>query len=83
MVCVFCFLSPSLVYVLMGLCFIVAWPVSKLLDCMLGKDHATFFRRAELKALVDLHGPQGSTGGGELSYDEVLIIKVGKNKITA
>ena len=65
----------------MGIFFIVAWPLSKLLDCLLGKDHSTFFRRAELKVLVDLHG----TGDGnteQLSTDEVVIIKVLSQTIT-
>ena len=63
----------------MGIFFVVAWPLSKLLDCLLGQDHSTFFRRAELKVLVDLHG---STTGGvhgnkeHLTTDEVVIIKV-------
>ena len=30
----------------MVLLFIIAWPVSKLLDCLLGHEHSTFFRRA-------------------------------------
>ncbi|CAH1799473.1 unnamed protein product, partial [Owenia fusiformis] len=75
-------LSP-LVYLLMGLTFIISYPIAKLLDCLLGKNHATFFRRAELKVLVDIHGPSqrdegdGSEGHGQeaLSIDEVLIIK--------
>ena len=73
----------------MGILFIIAWPLSKILDCLLGKDHSTFYRRAQLKVLVDLHGPDThgadeketeSRVGGEkehLSIDEVLIIKVG------
>ena len=30
----------------MVLMFVVAWPISKLLDCLLGHEHSTFFRRA-------------------------------------
>ena len=60
----------------MGLFFLISWPIAKLLDCVLGKDHRTFFRRAEIKALVDLHGPEGTHVEDPLSYDEVLIIKV-------
>lgn len=76
-------LAP-LVYVLMGLLFVVTWPLSKLLDCVLGEDHGTFFRRAQLKVLVDLHGPnsqanlshqQEEDDDEPLSIDEVLIIK--------
>jgi len=33
----------------MGAFFVIAWPLSKLLDCVLGKDHSTFYRRAQLK----------------------------------
>ena len=74
------------VWLLMAILFIVAWPIAKLLDLVLGKDHGTFFRRAELKALVELHGEDrvitegvqtsDEVGNEEpLSYDEVLIIK--------
>ena len=34
------------VKVLMVLLFIIAWPIAKLLDCMLGVENSTFFRRA-------------------------------------
>ncbi|ESO85740.1 hypothetical protein LOTGIDRAFT_195630, partial [Lottia gigantea] len=70
-------LSP-LVYFLIGLLFIISWPLSKLLDCILGKEHETFFRRGQLKVLVDLHGEVTGTpdqGADPLSIDEVLIIK--------
>ncbi|XP_048768073.1 uncharacterized protein LOC125674817 isoform X2 [Ostrea edulis] len=77
-------LAP-VVYLLMALLFVVAWPLSKLLDCVLGHDHGTFFRRAQLKVLVDLHGPnsQGNLSHHQededddepLTVDEVLIIK--------
>ena len=55
--------------------FIISWPLAKLLDCMLGTEHSTFFRHAELKVLVDLHGTNAGTDG-PLSGDEVMVIKV-------
>ncbi|XP_070567366.1 uncharacterized protein [Ptychodera flava] len=67
-------LSP-LVYFLMAILFIIAWPLAKVLDCLLGKDHGTFFRRAELGALVDLHTKKTEENEEPLSVDEVLIIK--------
>lgn len=63
--------------------FIIAWPLSKLLDCLLGTEHGTFYRRAQLKVLVDLHAstPHSENGSDHkpeesLTVDEVLIIKV-------
>ncbi|XP_059653092.1 DUF21 domain-containing protein At2g14520 isoform X2 [Cornus florida] len=44
------------VRVLVWICFPVAFPISKLLDYLLGHGHVALFRRAELKTLVDLHG---------------------------
>jgi metal transporter CNNM len=41
---------------------------------VLGPRHTALFRRAELKALVDLHG-EGLEFGGQLTADEVCIIK--------
>ncbi|XP_074640811.1 uncharacterized protein LOC141898671 isoform X1 [Tubulanus polymorphus] len=72
-----------LVYLLMALLFVIAWPLSKFLDCLLGKEHGTFFRRAELKALVGLHGPRSDDSESpidgqateQLTEDEVCIIK--------
>nr|CAB3232129.1 DUF21 domain-containing protein At4g33700-like [Phallusia mammillata] len=67
-------MSP-LVWFLMGLTFIISWPIAKLLDCLLGKNHSTFFRRAELGALVDLHQDQNNANEEPLTDDEVLVIK--------
>nr|GLL38973.1 DUF21 domain-containing protein At2g14520-like isoform X1 [Ipomoea trifida] len=61
------------VRVLMWFWFPVAYPISKLLDCILGHEHKSLFRRAELKTLVDLHGNEAGKGG-ELSIDETTII---------
>ncbi|CAL1547310.1 unnamed protein product [Lymnaea stagnalis] len=73
------YLSP-LVYLLMGIFFIISFPLSILLDCCLGKEHGTFFRRAQLKALIDIHGEDSQAEGlgareDTLSHDEVAIIK--------
>uniref|UniRef100_A0A0E0KHC4 CNNM transmembrane domain-containing protein n=1 Tax=Oryza punctata TaxID=4537 RepID=A0A0E0KHC4_ORYPU len=62
-----------LVRVLVWVCFPVAYPISKLLDHVLGKGHTALFRRAELKTLVTLHGNEAGKGG-ELTHDETTII---------
>lgn len=74
-------LSP-LVYVLFVLTFVVSYPISKLLDFLLGTEHGTFYRRAELKALVGMHGPQAigekyesSANKDPLTKQEVVVIK--------
>lgn len=61
------------VRLLVWICFPVAYPISKLLDFSLGKEHKALFRRAELKALVDFHGNEAGKGG-ELTRDETTII---------
>lgn len=61
------------VRVLVWICLPVAYPISKLLDYLLGEGHVALFRRAELKTLVDLHGNEAGKGG-ELTHDETTII---------
>ncbi|KAH9664057.1 DUF21 domain-containing protein [Citrus sinensis] len=61
------------VQILVRICFPIAFPVSKLLDLLLGKGNEALFRRAELKTLVDLHGNEAGKGG-ELTRDETTII---------
>jgi metal transporter CNNM len=61
------------VLVLMYIMSPVAWPVAKLLDYLLGKDHGTIYKKAGLKTLVTLHRTLG-TGGEQLTADEVTII---------
>ena len=68
------FFAPF-VRVLMVLLFIIAWPIAKLLDCMLGAENSTFFRRAELKELVSMHLEKTLENEEPLTGDEVLIIK--------
>ncbi|XP_031256913.1 DUF21 domain-containing protein At2g14520-like [Pistacia vera] len=61
------------VRVLVWVCYPVAFPISKLLDYLLGHGHVALFRRAELKTLVDFHGNEAGKGG-ELTHDETTII---------
>ncbi|XP_072957465.1 DUF21 domain-containing protein At2g14520-like [Typha angustifolia] len=63
----------GVVRVLLLVFFPVAYPISKLLDRLLGKGHFALMRRAELKTLVDMHGNEAGKGG-ELTHDETTII---------
>ncbi|KAL4560758.1 hypothetical protein LXL04_032912 [Taraxacum kok-saghyz] len=61
-----------LVRLLMLICYPLAYPIGKMLDLVLGHNDA-LFRRAQLKALVSIHGLEAGKGG-ELSHDETTII---------
>lgn len=61
-----------LVKVLMIVCYPIAYPIGKMLDLVLGHNDA-LFRRAQLKALVSIHGQEAGKGG-ELTHDETTII---------
>lgn len=68
-----------LVYVLIAITCIVTWPISKVLDCLLGSDQGTFYKRSQFKVLVDLHADDGCSENGleePFTQDEVRIIKV-------
>ncbi|XP_021844196.1 DUF21 domain-containing protein At4g14240 isoform X2 [Spinacia oleracea] len=60
------------VRVLMIVTYPISFPISKVLDFLLGHDEA-LFRRAQLKALVSIHG-EAAGQGGELTHDETTII---------
>lgn len=63
---------PRLVKALMAICFVIAWPISKLLDYVLGHEKANLYARGELKELVYLHGQSGRADHAEqLTRDEV------------
>uniref|UniRef100_A0A0D6QYX9 CNNM transmembrane domain-containing protein n=1 Tax=Araucaria cunninghamii TaxID=56994 RepID=A0A0D6QYX9_ARACU len=62
-----------IVHVLLFVFFPVTYPISKLLDLLLGKGRMVLLRRAELKTLVDMHGNEAGKGG-ELTHDETTII---------
>lgn len=66
-------MATPFVRLLLFLFFPVAYPISKVLDWMLGKGHAVLLRRAELKTLVDFHGNEAGKGG-DLTHDETTII---------
>ncbi|KAF8168916.1 hypothetical protein BJ912DRAFT_1034723 [Pholiota molesta] len=52
---------------------IIAWPVAKLLEFVLGSHHGIIYRRAELKELIAMHSNQGAHGG-DLKVDTITII---------
>ncbi|KAF9072391.1 hypothetical protein BDP27DRAFT_1320381 [Rhodocollybia butyracea] len=52
---------------------IIAWPVAKFLDLVIGSNHGIIYRRAELKELIAMHSSM-ATHGGDLNNDTVTII---------
>ncbi|XP_073277675.1 DUF21 domain-containing protein At4g14240-like [Primulina huaijiensis] len=61
-----------LVRFLMIICYPISYPIGKILDCVLGHNEV-LFRRAQLKALVSIHGREAGKGG-DLTHDETTII---------
>lgn len=62
-----------LVRLLVILLLPISFPISKLLDWLLGRGHSALLRRSELKTFVDLHANEAGKGG-ELTHDETTII---------
>ncbi|EKM51307.1 uncharacterized protein PHACADRAFT_200129 [Phanerochaete carnosa HHB-10118-sp] len=52
---------------------LVAWPIAKLLEFVLGPQHGIIYRRTELKELIAMHSDAGERGG-DLKIDTVTII---------
>ncbi|XLT67953.1 hypothetical protein S245_024942, partial [Arachis hypogaea] len=61
------------VKVLLLIFFLIAYPISKVLDWLFGKGHSALLEREELKALVQLHSNEAGKGE-ELSLHEATII---------
>ena len=68
-------LSP-LVWILLVAVLPVTFPIAAFLDCCLGTDHPTIYRRAELKELTKQHLIDAEHGHGNLSHDEVCLCKI-------
>lgn len=66
--------SAYFVRILMFLCWPVAYPISRVLDAVLGHQETALFRRGQLKALVDIHSAQNNMGG-DLTADETSVIR--------
>jgi len=64
--------ARHLVWVLLFVALPISWPLGRLLDRLLGEEEV-LFRRAQLKALVDIHG-HSEGHGGDLTTDETTII---------
>jgi len=41
----------------MGSTIFIGYPLSKLLDWIFGHENGSYYRRPQLKALIDIHGP--------------------------
>ncbi|KAM7268388.1 hypothetical protein ACFE04_010554 [Oxalis oulophora] len=65
--------STFLVQFLILVFFPFSYPISKMLDWLLGKGHSVLLRRAELKTLVNFHANEAGKGG-DLSHHETSII---------
>ncbi|KDQ13557.1 hypothetical protein BOTBODRAFT_33567 [Botryobasidium botryosum FD-172 SS1] len=59
--------------ILIYLLFVVAWPVAKVLEFVLGPHHGIIYRRGELKELINMHSAVG-IHGGDLQSDTVAIV---------
>lgn len=60
--------------ILLVILYPVCWPISRILDRLLGHAQGLLFRRKQLESLVELHSKHESYGG-ELSKSEVEVIK--------
>ncbi|KAL2075849.1 hypothetical protein VTL71DRAFT_792 [Oculimacula yallundae] len=66
--------SSRYVIWVMYLLFPIAYPVSKILDRLLGQSHGTIFNRAGLKTLITLHERLSFSPTERLNREEVTVI---------
>ncbi|KAK9798173.1 hypothetical protein WJX73_006777 [Symbiochloris irregularis] len=66
--------SAWFVQLLIWMTWLISYPISKILDYALGTEHGALFRRAQLKALVDIHSSSEGMGG-YLTNEEIGIIR--------
>jgi metal transporter CNNM len=64
-----------LVWILMYLGSPIVFPISYVLDYIIGNKESALFRRGQFKALVDIHAQGAHDFGGNLSADEARIMK--------
>ncbi|RKO91099.1 hypothetical protein BDK51DRAFT_20603 [Blyttiomyces helicus] len=60
------------VRILIWVVYIIAYPIARLLDWILGHKHGVIYRRSELKELMALHGEDQE---GPLTKDEVSVLR--------
>ena len=67
-------MSPF-VYLMMMVLLVVGWPLSKMLDCLLGHESGAYFRRTELSELVQFHMDTHCENEDPLNQDEARFLQ--------